>query len=227
MIVSLAAAALIAQAPAPPTPVFTEKSAGHGPLDRLWFRPIGPAYWSSLAAVGLVIAFGVAIDVAARQGLSARVAAGAGAAFALVILIGAVGFDEHPTSQLVSVGLALALIGATIALVAFVPRRTSATSWLALGAVALVTVELLSYQNHQRLERYDVEDHLPAYLEVVRDGVGNERVFNAGRGGLYPEWGSALGIREVTTINLMQQPWYRQYFHRWVDPTGPRRPPLT
>ena len=31
------------QAPAPPTPVFTEKSSGIGPLDRLWFRPIGPA----------------------------------------------------------------------------------------------------------------------------------------------------------------------------------------
>jgi photosystem II stability/assembly factor-like uncharacterized protein len=35
--------ALVAQAPPPPTPVFTEKSAGNGPLDRLWFRPIGPA----------------------------------------------------------------------------------------------------------------------------------------------------------------------------------------
>src|SRR6188474_277979 len=40
---TLATAALFAQAPAPPTPVFTEKSAGNGPLDRLWFRPIGPA----------------------------------------------------------------------------------------------------------------------------------------------------------------------------------------
>jgi photosystem II stability/assembly factor-like uncharacterized protein len=40
---TLAAAALMAQAPPPPTPVFTEKSAGSGPLDRLWFRPIGPA----------------------------------------------------------------------------------------------------------------------------------------------------------------------------------------
>jgi len=36
-------AALLAQAPAQPTPVFTERSAGNGPLDRLWFRPIGPA----------------------------------------------------------------------------------------------------------------------------------------------------------------------------------------
>ena len=32
-----------AQAPAPPTPILTEKSAGNGPLDRLSFRPIGPA----------------------------------------------------------------------------------------------------------------------------------------------------------------------------------------
>ena len=43
LVLALTTAALFAQAPAPPTPVFTEKSAGNGPLDRLWFRPIGPA----------------------------------------------------------------------------------------------------------------------------------------------------------------------------------------
>ena len=36
-------AALLAQAPPPVTPIVTERSAGSGPLDRLWFRPIGPA----------------------------------------------------------------------------------------------------------------------------------------------------------------------------------------
>jgi photosystem II stability/assembly factor-like uncharacterized protein len=39
----LAGVALVAQAPAPPTPVYTANSKGNGPLDRLWFRPIGPA----------------------------------------------------------------------------------------------------------------------------------------------------------------------------------------
>ncbi|HEX8031946.1 MAG TPA: hypothetical protein VF491_25960 [Vicinamibacterales bacterium] len=39
----LATVAVIGQAPPPPTPVFTERSAGTGPLDGLWFRPIGPA----------------------------------------------------------------------------------------------------------------------------------------------------------------------------------------
>ena len=35
--------AVVAQAPAPPTPIMTERSTGTGPLDRLWFRSIGPA----------------------------------------------------------------------------------------------------------------------------------------------------------------------------------------
>jgi photosystem II stability/assembly factor-like uncharacterized protein len=43
VVLTLATIALAAQAPPPPTPLFTEKSAGGGPLDRLWFRPIGPA----------------------------------------------------------------------------------------------------------------------------------------------------------------------------------------
>jgi photosystem II stability/assembly factor-like uncharacterized protein len=40
---TLATAALVAQAPPPQTPVFTAQSAGSGPFDRLHFRPIGPA----------------------------------------------------------------------------------------------------------------------------------------------------------------------------------------
>ncbi|MGE0865813.1 MAG: WD40/YVTN/BNR-like repeat-containing protein, partial [Vicinamibacterales bacterium] len=41
--VALATAALVAQAPPPVTPTFTADSAGNGPLDRLYFRSIGPA----------------------------------------------------------------------------------------------------------------------------------------------------------------------------------------
>ena len=41
--VATLSAALLAQAPPPPTPIMTDRSAGNGPLDRLWFRSIGPA----------------------------------------------------------------------------------------------------------------------------------------------------------------------------------------
>jgi len=43
LVLALAAAALVAQAPPPVTPTFTANSTGNGPLDRLYFRSIGPA----------------------------------------------------------------------------------------------------------------------------------------------------------------------------------------
>jgi photosystem II stability/assembly factor-like uncharacterized protein len=43
LLFSITTIAAIAQAPPPPTPVFTANSAGSGPLDRLHFRSIGPA----------------------------------------------------------------------------------------------------------------------------------------------------------------------------------------
>jgi photosystem II stability/assembly factor-like uncharacterized protein len=42
-VMALSLASLMAQAPARPTPVFTENSPGNGPFDRLSFRAIGPA----------------------------------------------------------------------------------------------------------------------------------------------------------------------------------------
>ncbi len=79
-------------------------------------------------------------------------------------------------------------------------------------------MELFSYQNHERLRRYDYEDQVPAYLSFVRDHVGDGRVYSAGQGALFGEWGSAFGIRMIETINLMQQPWYRTFFLTHVNP---------
>jgi len=43
LVLSLATAALVAQVPPPVTPTSTANSVGNGPLDRLYFRSIGPA----------------------------------------------------------------------------------------------------------------------------------------------------------------------------------------
>jgi len=43
LLLTLATVALVAQAPPPVTPTFTANSTGTGPLDRLYFRSIGPA----------------------------------------------------------------------------------------------------------------------------------------------------------------------------------------
>ncbi len=93
-------------------------------------------------------------------------------------------------------------------------RRLTVTTSLAVGLLAL---ELLSYQNHARVKRVDYEDHPPAYLTFVKENVGDGRVLNAGRSGLYAEWGSALGIRQIETLNVMQIPEYRTFFFNYLN----------
>jgi hypothetical protein len=181
-------------------------------------RPISAAYWASMAAMGGVVAIGVAVDITSRRGLSARAALGAGTAFAIALLVGAVGFPSHPTSQLLSMAAALLFISAAVALVVVGPRFLRGTTWMAVVAVGLLTAELLSYQNHERIARYDLEDHLPAYVRMLQDDLGQQRLLSAGRGAITAEWGSVLGLRQVTTFNVMQQPWYRDFFFRWVSP---------
>ena len=43
-------------------------------------------------------------------------------------------------------------------------------------------------------------------------------MLNAGRGALYPEWGTVLGIAQIETLNTMQIRAYRAFFQRYVDP---------
>ena len=92
-------------------------------------------------------------------------------------------------------------------------RRTLTTSLV----VALLAIELFSYENHARVKRFDYEDDPPAYLTFLQENVGEDRVLSAGRDGLYAEWGSALGIRQIETLNVMQIPEYRPFFFRYLN----------
>ena len=80
--------------------------------------------------------------------------------------------------------------------------------------VALLTIELFSYEKHARVKRFDYSDDPPAYLTFLQEHVGQDPVLSAGRDGLYAEWGSALGIRQIETLNVMQIPQYRPFFFR-------------
>src|SRR5262249_42882709 len=84
--------------------------------------------------------------------------------------------------------------------------------------VGLIAVELLTYQNHARLARFDAESPTPAYVTYLRAHLEGDRVLDAGRGALYPEWGSALGIPQVETLNVSQLPAYRRFFQQYIVP---------
>lgn len=180
--------------------------------------PISASYWSSLTCAAATLAVGVAIETAIRHGLSARVAAGAGALFALALVLGIVD-QGWPTRDLVGAGLVVSflIIAMAVGLIWFASRRPVEGIALGVLVLALMAAELLSYNNHTRPMRDDHEDRLPAYLTFVQDNVGNQRVYNAGRGALYPEWGAALGIRQIETIQIMQLPWYREFYFDHIN----------
>jgi hypothetical protein len=184
------------------------------------FRAVRSDYWASLAGASAVVAIGIAIAVAEQRGLSVRGALVAGAAFAAWIMLALCVSALSSRDQISALGVvaALALI-AVVAMLAYLgarqPSRRQLFAALALGVIAL---ELFTSQNHARIRRFDVEKPPPSYVDFLRQRLGENRVLNAGIDGIYPEWGAALGIPQIETLNITQIPQYRTFFDEYVNP---------
>jgi hypothetical protein len=173
-------------------------------------RPIGGVYWASFAAAALTIGFGLAIDVGRRHGLSLRVALGAMGVIVVAFAIGGL-LSDAPAPSRFGIGLVLLALVAVVGVIWLRASGRAGGVLFAGALVVLVAVELLSYGNHTRPLRYDREQRPPEYLTFLRENVGDQRVLSAGRGAMTPEWGTAFGIRQIETLNLMQLPWYRDF----------------
>jgi hypothetical protein len=185
-------------------------------------RTVANTYWMAMGAAALTVGAGVAIGVAAREGLSWKPTAIVGGGFLVAFAVGVVTNWRPSTTALLSIAVAGLIVVAVVVLTWVAGRGPDRARTFALLALALMAVELLSYQNHVRVKRVDYEDDPPAYLTFVRDNVRSERVLNAGRAALFPEWGSAFGIRQLETINVMQIPAYRDFFQRHLNTTEGR-----
>ncbi len=180
-------------------------------------RSISQTYWAALAGAGITLAFGLAIEVARVRGLSLRAGIATGALFIGAFALAVSTRGVSGTAALF-VTAAVAAVVFTVAIIWTSRRWPGRRGWFAGGFVVLASLELLSYQNHQRVRRFDFENELPAYVNYVRDHVGDGRILNVGRGGIYAEWGAALRIRQIETLNIMQLPWYRDFFAKNVNP---------
>jgi hypothetical protein len=193
------------------------------PLIRLFgdlpgLRTVRQEYWAVLAAAAETIAIAVAIGVIAKRGAS-RTAMGVVGALLVVWLLGtavASSIIGHGGLRVLVV-VAAALVVGTVMLLAQSTDRTRRRA-VVLVAVGLLAVELLAYENHARLARFDPESPTPAYVTYLREHLDGYRVLDAGRGALYPEWGAALGIPQIETLNVSQVPAYRAFFQRYIVP---------
>lgn len=181
-------------------------------------RAVRQDYWAVPAGAAETVAVAVAIAVIGARGAS-RVAAWCASVLLVVWLFGtAVGewLVGHP-GLTATVCVATALVIGTAVLLSraneLAHRRV-----VAVVAVGLIAVELLVYQNHARPARFDPESPTPRYVAYLEHHLDGDRILDAGAGALYPEWGSALGIPQIETVNVSQLPAYRAFFQRYVVP---------
>lgn len=182
-------------------------------------RSVRRDYWASIGSAATTVTLGIAVAVVGRRGANVVVATLTGIAIASGVILSwlvnlLLGWNAVPFLGMLAV---LAVI-ATVVVISRASRQVSRRRLLAIASVGLVALELFSYQNHARLARFDVDKHPPKYVTFLQQHLGNGRVLNAGRGGIYPEWGTALGIAQIETLNTMQIPAYRAFFQRYIDP---------
>jgi hypothetical protein len=182
-------------------------------------RSVRRDYWAAVSAAATTVSLPIAVSVIGRKGANALVATLAGAAIAFGVILAwlvnvILGWNAVPLFGLLA---ALAVIAIAVA-IAHLAKTSARRHALAIAAVALVAVELFSYQNHARLARVDLESHPPAYVTYLQHNIKTGRILNAGRGDLYPEWGSVFGIPQIETLNTMQVPPYRAFFQRYINP---------
>ncbi len=180
-------------------------------------RIITNDYWASLTAAAVVLAFGVALDVVQRRGLSLAVVIPAVAVLDLVVL-------EVARSAAWSWPAELAvLVSASVFAALLALGWSSDRGWVdrrlvAVLAVALVAAELGAYANHTYARR-SAAPTSAGFVRYLQTHVGDGRVLDIGSSTMLGDWGSALGIREIGTLDIMQLPWYRSFFLRYVGGT--------
>ncbi|HEY5173119.1 MAG TPA: YfhO family protein [Acidimicrobiia bacterium] len=186
------------------------------------FRSINADYWAALAGASIAVGVGVAVSVIEARGPSAQAARIAGGVFTIWLAASWIGsaVTGHPYSTwgFVAATLLVLLVVVLVHVAATRPHRHRA---LAMIAVVLMAFELFSYHNHVHIRRVDVESSTPQYVTFLQQHLDGDRILNAGRAGLYPEWGEVFGIPQLETVNIMQIPSYRAFYVNNVDPTDP------
>jgi hypothetical protein len=187
------------------------------------FRAVGQDYWATWSAAGLSLAVGVSVASIRRRGVGVRTVQVIGALFAAAFVVAIVNTREVSLTRaaIVSISAAILLIAIVVALVMVVARHPHHRRVIAMVAVALMSVELLAYQPHVRMRRRELYDTVPKFVTFLRENLGDHRILNAGRGGVYGEWGTVLRIPQVETLTTTQLPHYRGFFLAYINPFDP------
>jgi hypothetical protein len=128
-------------------------------------------------------------------------------------LLGRLGAPTGPA--LVHLGILGALLAIGLGAFALLRRRRRWRTALVLALLALSVGEWIFYMNRLRPVRKEHDFDKIGFVTFLRDHLREgERVFNVGGRGLYPNWGSALAIPQIDSLDGVNLAWYGRFFDR-------------
>jgi hypothetical protein len=180
-------------------------------------RIVRADYWAALIAIGLVILIPLSLHHISERGVRyTTLLAGAGMlAFAYLAGYAYLRDDLIDGTGWRVLGILSAIVIGTAVILGF---ARFAPAWAVWAAGGLIALELLFSVNHLWPPRTDVAGDPPSYVTFLTSERGEGRILNAGRTGAYPEWGSALGIEQLGTLNIGQDETYTDWFVSYVNP---------
>lgn len=134
-------------------------------------------------------------------------------------VIACVGYLTHrlgvPQSAPVRVHLAvlLGLVGVVVALSVALALRPRWRRGIAALLLLLLVGELVLYMNRVRPVRREIDEDTVGDVAFVRRNLRvGERIMNIGNRGIYPNWGSALEVPQIDSLDGVNLLWYARFF---------------
>lgn len=186
-----------------------------------FFSFVRNEYWPALALLPFSVLVGLGFEALGPKSAFGLVGMAVWAliAGAFVFLGARLGFPQSAHTRLyVGVTVFLLVAGAAALVSIRATRSERARRILRLAVVTGLFAEGLFYMNTLHPVRTDRDRHLPESLAWVKENLatGHDRILNVGTTGIFPNWGSALQIPQLGTLNSGMVPSYGDFFYRHV-----------
>ncbi len=179
------------------------------------FRLISYQYWGLMLCFPFCVLLAYGVDALSSRTVwrwpTVAVLGSLGACF--FFLLGRLGFPDAGPS-LFHLRVLGVVVGAVVLAFAMLHLRPRSRPVVVVLLVAMIAGELIFYMNRLRPERSELDFAKIRWVEFLRTHIDGARVLNVGGLGLYPNWGSALAIPQIDSLDGVNLRWYSEFFHQ-------------
>lgn len=183
-----------------------------------FFSDIRTQYWGALAGLPFVLLLAYGFDALSRRTVGKWPTWVFLCFFVsgFFFLLGKLGEPAPDNPASMHLKIMFGILAATLALFALVRARSRWHMALSLCLLFLMIGELVFYTNRLRPQRKELDPFAVPFIELLRRDLGDGRVLNIGSRGLPANWGSALQIPQVGSLDGVSLRWYADFFQRFA-----------